>query len=45
MDGVISSGVRNEDEGLYPIQHGHWLKTMQAAIEKRTGASAATTRS
>jgi len=45
MDGVISAGVRNEDEGLYPVQHGYWLKTMQAAIAKRAGASAATTRS
>jgi benzoate/toluate 1,2-dioxygenase alpha subunit len=45
MDDVVSSGVRNEDEGLYPIQHGYWLQTMQAAIAKRSGGSAATPRS
>jgi benzoate/toluate 1,2-dioxygenase alpha subunit len=33
MDGVISSGARNEDEGLYPVQHGYWLETMRAALE------------
>lgn len=32
MQGVISAGVRNEDEGLYPVQHGYWLQTMQAAL-------------
>jgi benzoate/toluate 1,2-dioxygenase alpha subunit len=42
MDGVISAGQRNEDEGLYPIQHGYWLQTMRAALEKRSGAAAAT---
>jgi benzoate/toluate 1,2-dioxygenase subunit alpha len=34
MHGVISAGVRNEDEGLYPIQHGYWLQTMQAALAR-----------
>lgn len=29
----IASGVRTEDEGLYPIQHGYWLRTMRAAVE------------
>ncbi|GLZ53427.1 hypothetical protein Acsp07_30440 [Actinomycetospora sp. NBRC 106378] len=33
MDGVISSGAKNEDEGLYPVQHGYWLETMRAAVE------------
>jgi benzoate/toluate 1,2-dioxygenase alpha subunit len=33
MDGVISSGAKNEDEGLYPVQHGYWLETMRAALE------------
>ncbi len=28
MHGVISAGVKNEDEGLYPVQHGYWLQTM-----------------
>ncbi len=32
MDDVISAGVKNEDEGLYTIQHGHWLQTMRAAL-------------
>ncbi|NNG18045.1 benzoate 1,2-dioxygenase large subunit [Naumannella sp. ID2617S] len=31
MDGVIASGIKNEDEGLYPIQHGYWLQVMRAA--------------
>ncbi|MFR9803607.1 benzoate 1,2-dioxygenase large subunit [Pseudonocardia sp. RS010] len=34
MDGVISAGMRNEDEGLYPVQHGYWRRTMLAALEK-----------
>ncbi|MFV0460056.1 MAG: benzoate 1,2-dioxygenase large subunit [Actinomycetales bacterium] len=32
MNDVLSSGVKNEDEGLYPIQHGYWLKTMTQAV-------------
>lgn len=32
MDGVISSGQRNEDEGLYPVQHGYWQRTLRAAV-------------
>ena len=27
----IRSGVRTEDEGLYPLQHGYWLETMKKA--------------
>ena len=38
MDGVISSGAKNEDEGLYPVQHGYWLETMRAALEAEKGA-------
>ena len=34
MHGVISSGVKNEDEGLYPVQHGYWLDTMQGALAR-----------
>jgi benzoate/toluate 1,2-dioxygenase subunit alpha len=45
MDGVLSSGQRNEDEGLYPIQHGYWLQTMRAALEQQAGTTAATPRS
>lgn len=29
----LASGVRTEDEGLYPIQHRYWLDTMRAALE------------
>ncbi|GAA2352908.1 benzoate 1,2-dioxygenase large subunit [Saccharopolyspora halophila] len=29
----IASGVRTEDEGLYPIQHGYWLEKMRAAVD------------
>ncbi len=37
MDGVISSGgVKNEDEGLYPVQHGYWLDTMRSALARET---------
>ena len=32
LDGVISAGIRNEDEGLYPVQHGYWLSVMRAAL-------------
>ena len=32
MDGVISSGVKNEDEGLFPMQHHYWLETMRAGL-------------
>jgi len=27
----IRTGVRTEDEGLYPLQHGYWLQTMKKA--------------
>jgi benzoate/toluate 1,2-dioxygenase alpha subunit len=27
----IRTGVRTEDEGLYPLQHGYWLQTMKRA--------------
>ncbi|MFC5155310.1 benzoate 1,2-dioxygenase large subunit [Streptomyces amakusaensis] len=29
----IASGVRTEDEGLYPIQHGYWQRTLQRALD------------
>jgi benzoate/toluate 1,2-dioxygenase alpha subunit len=29
----ISSGVKTEDEGLYPIQHSYWRECMRAAVE------------
>jgi benzoate/toluate 1,2-dioxygenase alpha subunit len=41
MNGVISAGVKNEDEGLYPVQHGYWLDVMRAAVDReRAGAQA-----
>jgi benzoate/toluate 1,2-dioxygenase alpha subunit len=32
MHGIVSSGLRNEDEGLYPVQHGYWLRTLRRAV-------------
>lgn len=32
MHGIVSSGLRNEDEGLYPVQHGYWLETLRRAV-------------
>lgn len=29
----VASGVRTEDEGLYPIQHGYWLDAMRHAVK------------
>jgi len=34
MHRVISAGVKNEDEGLYPVQHGYWLQTMRDALSR-----------
>jgi benzoate/toluate 1,2-dioxygenase alpha subunit len=28
----LRSGVKVEDEGLYPIQHRYWLTAMQHAV-------------
>jgi benzoate/toluate 1,2-dioxygenase alpha subunit len=33
MNGVISAGMKNEDEGLYPVQHSYWQQVMQGAAE------------
>ncbi len=33
MNGVLSSGARTEDEGLYPIQHGYWEDVMRGAVK------------
>jgi benzoate/toluate 1,2-dioxygenase alpha subunit len=30
----LLSGVRAEDEGLFVVQHRHWLATMQKAVEQ-----------
>jgi len=29
----LLSGVRVEDEGLYPAQHGYWLRAMRHAVD------------
>jgi benzoate/toluate 1,2-dioxygenase alpha subunit len=36
----ISSGVRTEDEGLYPIQHGYWVETMREAVSAEAAGAA-----
>jgi len=36
MDGVISAGVKNEDEGLFAVQHGYWRSTLLAALDRTT---------
>ena len=41
MPGVISAGRKNEDEGLYPVQHGYWLDTMRAATARENGTEVA----
>jgi len=35
----IASGVKVEDEGLYPIQHGYWLEQMKQAVEAEEAAA------
>jgi hypothetical protein len=32
--------VRVEDEGLFPVQHGYWVKAMQNAVEVEAKALA-----
>jgi benzoate/toluate 1,2-dioxygenase alpha subunit len=34
----VLSGVRVEDEGLYPVQHGYWVKAMQHAVDAASKA-------
>jgi hypothetical protein len=29
----VLSGVRVEDEGLFPTMHSYWQKTMQHAVD------------
>jgi benzoate/toluate 1,2-dioxygenase subunit alpha len=43
MRGVISAGVRNEDEGLFAVQHGYWQRTLQDAIAREKGLRSADT--
>ncbi|WOP17269.1 benzoate 1,2-dioxygenase large subunit [Raineyella sp. LH-20] len=41
MDDLLSSGVKNEDEGLYPIQHEYWLSQMKRAQAAEKAAESA----
>jgi benzoate/toluate 1,2-dioxygenase alpha subunit len=34
----VLSGTRVEDEGLYPVQHGYWLRAMQQAVDAEAKA-------
>ena len=43
MHGVVSAGITNEDEGLYPVQHGYWVTRMREALEHEERQSNATT--
>jgi benzoate/toluate 1,2-dioxygenase alpha subunit len=36
----VLSGARVEDEGLYPVQHGYWLKAMRHAVDLESKAAA-----
>ena len=38
MNNVLSSGEKNEDEGLYPIQHHYWASVMKKAVEAEAAA-------
>ena len=29
----VLSGARVEDEGLYPVQHGYWVRAMRHAVD------------
>ena len=41
MPNVLSSGVKNEDEGLYPVQHGYWREAILAGMEREGAAAGA----
>lgn len=36
----VLSGVRTEDEGLFPVQHGHWVQAMREAVEIEANSQA-----
>ena len=40
MDNVLASGVKTEDEGLYPIQHGYWHEVMESGLQAEEAAEA-----
>ncbi|WP_270255679.1 MULTISPECIES: benzoate 1,2-dioxygenase large subunit [Kocuria] len=41
MTSVLASGVRTEDEGLYPVQHGYWKQVMDKAVSELDAEEAA----
>ena len=41
MDNVLASGVKTEDEGLYPIQHGYWHEVMESGLQAEEAAESA----
>jgi benzoate/toluate 1,2-dioxygenase alpha subunit len=34
----VLSGKRTEDEGLFAVQHAHWVQRMQTAVAAEAGA-------
>lgn len=40
MDRVLASGVKTEDEGLYPIQHSYWHQVMESGLQAEEAAAA-----
>lgn len=40
MDDVLASGVKTEDVGLYPIQHGYWHEVMESGLQDEETAEA-----
>ncbi len=36
----VLSGAKVEDEGLYPVQHGYWVKAMRDGIDSESKAQA-----
>lgn len=43
IQGVVSAGLKNEDEGLYPVHHTYWLNTLRAAVERERASASPTT--
>ena len=41
MTHVLASGVRTEDEGLHPVQHGYWKQIMDKVVSELDAEEAA----
>jgi len=39
IPGIISAGVKTEDEGLFLLQHQYWLKVLEDAVDKERAAT------